>query len=153
MCKPAWFDVRAKELEASDAVWDVLGWLGKGVAVSGDTDEGASSVSAGRWTHANVATELGGWLRALDRRSGDVRPVGEPRGGPYTQPPRTHRLFSHLPWSLGAVGGDALGENEDGEVEGDGEGEGEKDVRLPGGMRGGEEGKGWLEDDDIEDVE
>ena len=153
MCKPAWFDVRTKELEASDAVWDVLGWLGKGVVVSGDTDEEASSVSAGRWTHANVATELGGWLRALDRRNGDAIPVGgEPRG-PYPQPPRTHRLFSHLPWSLGAVWGDALGENEDGEVEGDGGGEGEKDVRLPGGMRGGEEGKGWLEDDDIEDVE
>ena len=156
MCKPTWFDVRTRELEASDAVWDVLGWLGKDVAVGGDTDEGESSVSVGKWTHANVATELGGWLRAFDRCSGDARPVGSkpnPQGGHYPQPPRTHRLFSHLPWSLGAAGGDALGENEGGEVEGDGDGDGEEDVRLPGGMRGEEEGKGWLEDDDIEDVE
>lgn len=148
VCKPVWFDVRTRELEASDAVGDVLGWLGKGVAVGGDADEGASSISVGKWTHNEVATELGGWLRALDRCHGGTKPMGSKRQG---QPPRTHCLFSHLPWSLEAAGGDALGENEDGEVEGDGDGD--EDVRVPGGMRGGEEGKGWLEEDDIEDVE
>jgi len=152
VCKPAWFHFRTQELEASDAVGDVLGWLGKGVAVSGDSDEGMSQVSLGKWTHANVATELGAWLRALERCSGDVRPVGSRlQGGSYVQPPRTHRLFSYLPWSLGTAVGDALGENEG---EGDeGDGYEDEEMRLSGGIRGGEEGKGWLEDDDIEDVE
>ncbi|KAH0835838.1 Rad17 cell cycle checkpoint protein-domain-containing protein [Lanmaoa asiatica] len=152
VCKPVWFDVRTRELEASDAVGDVLGWLGQGVAVGGDTDEGASSISVGKWTHTNVATELGGWLRALDRCRGAAEPIGSKRqGGPRPQPPRTHCRFSHLPWSLGAAGGDTLGENEDGEV--GVEGDEDEAVRLPGGMQSEQEGKGWLEDDDIEDVE
>ncbi|KAG8216677.1 Rad17-domain-containing protein [Butyriboletus roseoflavus] len=150
VCKPTWFDVRTKELGASDAVGDVLGWLGKGVVVDGDADQGASSISVGKWTHTNVATELGGWLRALDRCSGGTGPMGSKRQGwPHPQPPRTHCLFTHLPWTLGAAEGDALGENEEGE----GEGDADEDVRAPGGMRDGKERKGWLDDDDIENVE
>lgn len=154
VCKPTWFDVRTRELEASDAVGDVLGWLRKGVVSDDDTDQGALSVSVGRWTRDTVATELGGWLHALDRCSSGARLVGgELQGGHYPQPPRTHQLFSCLPWSHGTAGGDALGENESGEVEGGGDGDGDGDVRIPGGMRGGGEAKGWLEEDDIEDVE
>lgn len=154
VCKPTWFDVRTRELQASDAIGDVLGWLGKDVTVDGDSDEGASSASVGKWTHTSVSTELGGWLRALDRCSGGAELTGSKRqGGSHLQPPRTHCLFSHLPWSLGVAGSDTLGENEEGEVEGDGDGDGDEDVRVPGGMRGGEEGKGWLEDDDIVDVD
>ncbi|KAG6379990.1 Rad17 cell cycle checkpoint protein-domain-containing protein [Boletus reticuloceps] len=151
VCKPTWFDVRTRELEASDAVGDVLSWLGKNEAVGRDMDQGAlSSVSAGKWTHANVATELGGWLGALNRCNGDRSKL---QGGHHPQPPRTHRLFSYLPWSLGAVGGDVLGENEDGEVERGGDDDEDRDARLPGKIGDGEEGKGWLEDDDIEDAE
>lgn len=141
MCKPAWFDVRARELEAADAVGDVLGWLGRGMD-DGASSSSSSSVSVGNWTHANVATELGGWLRALDRCNGVSCP----------QASRTHRLFSYLPWSVWTVGGsDVLEENEGGEVDGDEDGD--EGVRLPGGMPEAEERKGWLEDDDIEDVE
>lgn len=150
VCKPTWFDVHTRELEASDAIGDVLRWLGKGVAVGDDAEEVAPSISVSKWTHTNVATELGGWLRALDRCSGDIGPMGSKRQG-WPQPPRTHFLFTHLPWSLGAAEGDALGENEEGEVEGDGDVN--EDLRVLGGMRDREEGKGWLEDDDIEDVE
>lgn len=153
VCKPSWFDVRTKELDALNAVGDVLGWLGKGVDASHQADGEVSSISVGRWTYANVGTELGGWLRALDRCNDGARQMGSET--PLSQPPRTHRLFSHLPWRLGDgdVGGDVLGENEEGEVEQGGDGDGDEDVRLPGGMRGEEERNGWLEDDDIEDVE
>ncbi|KAG9313631.1 Rad17 cell cycle checkpoint protein-domain-containing protein [Chiua virens] len=75
-CKPIWFDMRTKELEAWDAVGDVLGWLGKGVeGVDSHTHEDlstSSSISVGNWTHATVATELGGWLTALDRGASQV---------------------------------------------------------------------------------
>ena len=104
--------------------------------------EDASSISVGRWTYANITTELGGWLRVLDR-------PGKPHEGLYPQPPGTHRLFSHLPWSRAPHGSDSvLEENEIAEVE-----DGDDGVKLAGGMRGQEESKGWLEDDDIEDVE
>jgi cell cycle checkpoint protein len=148
VCKPAWFSFHTKELEASDAVGDVLGWLGKGMGVGGDMGEGASPSSVGRWTHTDVAMEFGGWLRAVDRCGGRDRSMeGEPPGGPYPEPPRSHRHFSHLLWSRGAVEGDVLGENEDWEDE--------EERPVPGGRCGVSEveGKGWLEDDDIEDVD
>ena len=75
--KPTWFGLRVQELEASDAVGDVLGWLGKGMAVGGDIGPGLSSSSlvlVGKWIHANVAMELGGWLCGLGR-CGDANPV------------------------------------------------------------------------------
>lgn len=149
MCKPIWFDVRAKELEALDAVGDVLGWLGRGADVGHQADGETSSVPVGRWSYASVAMELGGWLRALDGCSkGELR---WHEGSPQPQPPRTHRLFSHLPWRLEGVREEVLGEDEDGEVEQDGDGN--EDVRLSHGMQGMEEGKSWLEEDDIEDVD
>jgi cell cycle checkpoint protein len=88
----------------------------------------------------DVAVELGGWLRAVDRT-----------GIAQLQVPRAHRLFSCLPWGAGGVGGDVLGEDECGEADGvDGEG----DIRVLGTLRDQKEGKGWwLESDDIEETE
>lgn len=112
-------------------------------------------MSLGKWTHTSIATELGAWLRVVDRYNSTApnatlqsehRYQHEHR--PYPQVPRTHRLFSCVPWTSGVVGGDALGENEDGEGEGEGE---DGNVRVSSGMKD-EEGKGWLEDDDIEEA-
>ena len=74
--KPTWFGLRMQELEVSDVVGDILGWLRKGMAVSGDIGPGLLllSVLMGKWIHANVAIELGGWLCGLGR-CGDVSPV------------------------------------------------------------------------------
>ncbi|KAF8842403.1 hypothetical protein BDN67DRAFT_899264 [Paxillus ammoniavirescens] len=165
VCKPAWFDLRAKELEAWGAVGDVLGWLGRGGGGDGSgsgwvgcgEDEEATSMSLGKWTHTSIATELGAWLRAADRYNStapNATPQSEHRyqheHRPNPQVPRAHKLFSCVPWTSGVVGGDALGENEDGE--GDGNENGDGDVRVSSGMKD-EEGKGWwLEDDDIEEV-
>ncbi|KAG2117372.1 Rad17 cell cycle checkpoint protein-domain-containing protein [Suillus discolor] len=132
VCKPSWFDVRNKEQDALEGVGDVVTWLGQG----GASDERAP----GRWTHANVALELGGWLRAVDRT-----------GIAQLQLPRTHRLFSSLPWCAGGVGGNVLGEDENGEAD---EVDGEGDIRVLGALRDQKEGKGWwLESDDIEEAE
>ena len=160
--------MHTKELEALGGVGDVLGWLGRGVDVSRghdpghlgeddeEADEASSSMSVGRWTYANVATELGGWLGTLDRCGGGAGPVGsvKPQSRSLPQPPRTHRLFSYLPWSFGVAGGEStLGENDEDGLDVN-QGGGEDDVRLLGsGVRGEEEQKGWLEDDDIEEVE
>ncbi|KIK82071.1 hypothetical protein PAXRUDRAFT_832422 [Paxillus rubicundulus Ve08.2h10] len=170
VCKPAWFDLRAKEMEAWNALGDVLGWLGRdgGRGGSGgvgggeekDKDEEVTSISLGKWTHTSIATELGGWLRAVDwynSTAPNVTPQSGPRyrheHRPYPQVPRTHRLFSCVPWTSGVLGGDALGENEDSEGGGEDESEnGDGDVRVPSGMKN-EKGKGWwLEDDDIEEA-
>ncbi|KAG0704979.1 Rad17 cell cycle checkpoint protein-domain-containing protein [Suillus ampliporus] len=132
VCKPLWFDVRNKEQGALEGLGDVAAWLGHGWA----SDERAP----GRWTHANIAVELGGWLRAIDRP-----------GNAELQVPRAHKLFSCLPWVAGGVGGDVLGEDEYGEAY---DGGGEGDIRVLGALRDQEEGKGWwLESDDIEEVE
>jgi cell cycle checkpoint protein len=128
VCKPSWFAVRNKEQEAWEAVGDVTAWLGQG----GASDERVP----GRWTHADIAVELGGWLHAVDRS-----------GNAQLQVPRVHKLFSHLPWRAGGVGGDVLGEDEYGEAD-----EGEGDMNFVRPLRDQEEGKGWwLESDDIEE--
>ncbi|KAG1776322.1 Rad17 cell cycle checkpoint protein-domain-containing protein [Suillus placidus] len=132
VCKPSWFDVRNKEQDALEGVGDVATWLGHG----GASDEHAP----GRWTHADVAVELGGWLRAVDRT-----------GIAQLQVPRAHRLFSCLPWGVGGVGGDALGEDEYWEAD---DVDGEGDIRVLGTLGDQKEGNGWwLESDDIEEAE
>ncbi|KAG2064310.1 hypothetical protein BDR04DRAFT_1084552 [Suillus decipiens] len=132
VCKPSWFDVRNKEHDALEGIGDVVTWLGHGKA----SDECAP----GRWTHADVAVELGGWLRAVDRTSIT-----------QLQVPRSHRLFSCLPWSAGGVCGDVLGEDEYGEAD---DVDGEGDIRVLGALRNRKEERGWwLESDDIEEVE
>ncbi|KAG1745261.1 Rad17 cell cycle checkpoint protein-domain-containing protein [Suillus lakei] len=130
VCKPSWFDVRNKEQDALEGLGDVATWLGHG----GASDERAP----GRWTHADIAVELGGWLRAVDRP-----------GNAQLQVPRAHKLFSCLPWGAGGVGGDVLEEDEYGEAD---DGESEGDIRVMGALRDQENGKGWwLESDDIEE--
>lgn len=132
VCKPSWFDVRNKEQDAMESVGDVVTWLGHG----GANDERVP----GRWTHADVAIELGGWLRAVDRI-----------GIVQLQVPRAHKLFSSLPWGAGGVGGDVLGEDEYGEAD---DVDDEGDIRVLGASRDDKEGKGWwLESDDIEEAE
>lgn len=122
--------MRNKEQEAWEGVGDVATWLGHGEA----SDERVP----GRWTHADIVVELGGWLHAADRF-----------GNAKLQVPRAHKLFSYLPWSTGGVGGDVLGEDEYGEGD-----EGEGDMRVMRALRDKEEERGWwLESDDIEDVE
>jgi cell cycle checkpoint protein len=54
--------VLKREREAGDGVGDVRRWLG-GVGVGADLE-----VEVGRgWSQADVAIELGGWLKAKDR--------------------------------------------------------------------------------------
>ncbi|KAH7887075.1 Rad17 cell cycle checkpoint protein-domain-containing protein [Phlebopus sp. FC_14] len=143
MCKPAWFDVRARELEAWDAVGDVASWLGRSRALGTNALGEDEGTSMGRWTHSNIATELGGWLRAVER---------SPQENSNILVPKTHRLFSHLPWTTGATVGDALGEEEDGEM---GMLQDENDDRIvSGALRVEDSSEGWwLEADDIEEVE
>ncbi|KAG1736111.1 Rad17 cell cycle checkpoint protein-domain-containing protein [Suillus paluster] len=132
VCKPSWFDVRNKEQDALEGVGHVAAWLGHG----GGSDECAP----GRWTHGNIAVELGGWLRAVDRP-----------GNAQLQVPRAHKLFSCIQWGTGGVGGDVLGEDEYGEAY---DGRDEGDIMVLGALRDEEEEKGWwLESDDIEEVE
>ncbi|KAH7917450.1 P-loop containing nucleoside triphosphate hydrolase protein [Leucogyrophana mollusca] len=133
VCKPAWFGVRRAEGEACEGVGDVMEWLAsEGGGVGGLAPSG--------WSHATIATELGGWLRAV---------ASQPQ--PSSHPPRSHRLFSHLPWTSGVGGGGEVLEEDE-----EGAGEDEEDGNV--GVRGrGEEREGgagwWAEEDDIEDVE
>ncbi|KAI6029595.1 Rad17 cell cycle checkpoint protein-domain-containing protein [Pisolithus microcarpus] len=98
----------------------------------------------GRWTHANIAMEMGGWLRAMGQSGSSV-------GGLAL--PSSHRLFSTLPWvSTLMTVGDAIGEHEDMEMHGAPEEDG--DVRALHLSKDEEDdGKWWAEVDDIEDVD
>lgn len=110
MRKPAWFETRARELEGRGAIEDVSRWLSRGGANHTRTHDGLvceeESGSMGRWTHANIVMELGGWLKAMDRCTSLARGRG---------PPRSHARFSCLPWTTGVpvVAGDELDENAD----------------------------------------
>ncbi|KAH7905330.1 Rad17 cell cycle checkpoint protein-domain-containing protein [Hygrophoropsis aurantiaca] len=144
VCKPSWFEVRTAEMEAWNGVGDVGAWLGREEASGGL----GVSASAG-WSHTTIATELGGWLRAVAS--------GSAAGTTVPQPPRSHRLFSHLPWSSGIKGGDVLGEDDEGGGE-DGlrDEDEERDVRVLGGVKEEDldDGAGWwAEADDIEEAE
>jgi len=122
------------------------------------------------WTHRNIAMELGGVLKARDKAR-----IMNPSRAPSSAflAPRTHRLFSAMeftyPSRSGGVepGGSVLGESEDGrEAHGGTDGAVPVEEQQEMGMwqdgQGlwGEDlekkiaegnGKGWLEDDDIED--
>ncbi|KAI6129591.1 Rad17 cell cycle checkpoint protein-domain-containing protein [Pisolithus croceorrhizus] len=146
VCKPAWFDARTKELEAWDAVGDVVSRLAHvgNNSLSGDSLGEDDTTSTGRWTHANIAMELGGWLRAMDQS-------GSSMGGLAL--PKSHRLFSSLPWvSASMTVGDAIGEHEDMEMHGELEEDG--DVRALHLSKDEEDdGNWWAEVDDIEVVD
>ena len=149
VCKPAWFDIRARESEAWNAVGDVSCWLAQDRANtpshSGDSNsEEWQGCSRGYWTHTTIATELGGWLRAVNQctfltRNGHA-------------PPSSHRLFSYLPWTTGLLAGadDVLMEHEDMDVGG----VLEEDTRTLGALNDEQDGDGcwWMEADDIEEV-
>ncbi|KAJ7720282.1 Rad17 cell cycle checkpoint protein-domain-containing protein [Mycena maculata] len=132
--KPEFFDSLTKEKDAWDAVRDVRGWIAED-ARSRDGD----GWRLGRWSRAEVVTELGGVLKARDAKQ-----TGR-------QGPASHRLFSSLQF---AAGGENRGLMQ----------LGEGDVFVDNadvpedeyGPRGGweeiaGEGGGWLENDDIED--
>ncbi|KAI6043951.1 Rad17 cell cycle checkpoint protein-domain-containing protein [Pisolithus marmoratus] len=148
VCKPAWFDIRTKELQAWDAVGDIASWLTHVAAnsSSGDTSHswGKDDVtSIGRWTHADIAMELGGWLRAMDQSGSSLDGHALPR---------SHRLFSSLPWvSASMFAGDTIGEQEDMEIHGELEEDG--DVRALHLLKDEDDGNWWAEVDDIEDMD
>ncbi|KAI6019829.1 Rad17 cell cycle checkpoint protein-domain-containing protein [Pisolithus orientalis] len=149
VCKPAWFDVRTRELQAWDAVGDVASWLAHADTSPSPGDAGDNwgmddTVSIGRWTHANIVMELGGWLRAMDRSGFSL--------GRHALP-RSHKLFSNLPWaSASTTAGDTIGEHEDMEIH--------EGLEEDGGVRAlhlskdeEDDGRWWAEVDDIEDVD
>lgn len=146
VCKPAWFDVRTKELEAWDAVGDVASRLAHvGInSLSGDSLGEDDITPTGRWTHANIAMEMGGWLRAMGQSGSSV-------GGLAL--PSSHRLFSTLPWVPASMTvGNAIGEHEDMEMHGASEEDG--DVRALHLSKDEEDDeKWWAVVDDIEDVD
>jgi hypothetical protein len=88
------------------------------------------------WNTVEIATELGGVLKARDKGavSGDLPP--------------THRLFSRLVFEKGGVHCQQL---EEGDEEGAVEAEVEDDRRWDRGRAKGKDIGGWLENDDIEE--
>ncbi|KAF8218236.1 Rad17 cell cycle checkpoint protein-domain-containing protein [Mycena galopus ATCC 62051] len=130
--KPEFFDYLAKEKDAWEAVRDVRGWIVEDAAAN--ENEGWR---LGGWSRAEVATGLGGVLKARDARHAQP------------QAPVSHRLFSSLAFGFGDNRAQQLGE---GDLPSD-----EVEVPEDEGGRGGwseipdvQEG-GWLESDDIED--
>ncbi|KAL4079446.1 Rad17 cell cycle checkpoint protein-domain-containing protein [Scleroderma citrinum] len=151
VCKPAWFDIRARELEACSAVGDVACWLASGKAsgvghLGDDSAENPQGFSRGHWTYTSIATELGGWLRSVDQYTSLARND--------RAPPSSHKLFSCLPWTMGlpAVGGEVLLEHEDTDIGGLHE---EVNQGTLISLNDEEENSRhwWTEVDDIEDVE
>ncbi|EIW78507.1 hypothetical protein CONPUDRAFT_167507 [Coniophora puteana RWD-64-598 SS2] len=168
VCKPAWFAARTAELDAAAGVGDVVSWLARrrnpgtsassllssssssGPNAEAETEDERGDGSTGgwgRWACAEVATELGGWLGAAERCFSASQSAA--RGD--MKLPRTHRLFSSLPWTEGGLGGEMLGEDEDGVDQAFEEDEGTG--WLGAGLDEEEETKGWLDDDDIEEEE
>ncbi|KAJ6460973.1 Rad17 cell cycle checkpoint protein-domain-containing protein [Mycena sanguinolenta] len=132
--KPEFFDYLTKEKDAWDAVRDVRGWI-----VEDATLKANEGWRLGGWSRAEVATGLGGVLKARDVKQ--------------TQPqaPVSHRLFSSLPYGSG--GNRGLHQLGEGDLPSD-----SVDIPEDDGGRAGwaeipdvQEGGGWLESDDIED--
>ncbi|KIM70458.1 hypothetical protein SCLCIDRAFT_1142108 [Scleroderma citrinum Foug A] len=150
VCKPAWFDIRARESEAWNAVGDVASWLACGKAngvghLGDDSSEKPRGFSRGHWTHTTIATELGGWLRATDQCASLTRNEHAL--------PSSHKLFSCLPWTAGVLAAvdNVLPEHGDTEVGWVLE---EEDTRTMGSLDDEEDGVAcwWMEVDDIEEV-
>ncbi|EGO29654.1 hypothetical protein SERLADRAFT_445435 [Serpula lacrymans var. lacrymans S7.9] len=150
VCKPEFFDVRKREVEAADAVRDVQLWVtskdaGLTDTTNGNLDFGSRDdvPSTSRWSQKTIATELGGWLKAMDRQ----------RGKGVARPPPSHHLFSHLPFNSKVSSALALrdGEDEFGSLPDEDEGWAANDnsVKDVEDIVSG----GWLESDDIEEVE
>ncbi|KDQ55490.1 hypothetical protein JAAARDRAFT_195860 [Jaapia argillacea MUCL 33604] len=126
--KPEFFDVLSKHRECEDAVEDVLEWT---------RDASQHTNLLGGFSRSEVATELGGVLKALDLT------------GRHTVPP-SHRRFSLLPFVKQTNStGIALNEDDAGATEAP------DDVPTPprraSSVDRSRESGGWLEEDDIED--
>ncbi|KAF9070729.1 Rad17 cell cycle checkpoint protein-domain-containing protein [Rhodocollybia butyracea] len=81
--KPDFFDNLDKEKEAWEGVKDVRSWI---------VDQGSESGwNLGAWTPIAIATELGGVLRAQDRKRTSLTSTGS-----SSVIPRSHRSFSSL---------------------------------------------------------
>ncbi|KAF4571431.1 Cell cycle checkpoint protein rad17 [Pleurotus pulmonarius] len=126
--KPAYFDQLKGERDAGCAVTDVQGWLA----------DGPHNHSTRALSKAVVATELGAVLKTRAA-------------------PRSHQLFTHMPFSYG---NDRLQPLEEGDIlsQHNHNDEGEWAERHAEGIRGGEGedeeanlNGGWLEGDDIEE--
>ncbi|KAJ7248242.1 Rad17 cell cycle checkpoint protein-domain-containing protein [Mycena haematopus] len=131
--KPEFFDYLAKEKDAWDAVRDVRGWIVEDATLNENEEW-----RLGGWSRAEVATGLGGVLKARDIKQTPP------------QAPMSHRLFSSL--TLGS-GENRLHQLDEGDLPSD-----NVDIPEDDGGRAGwaeisgvQEGGGWLESDDIED--
>ncbi|GLB41209.1 putative rad17 cell cycle checkpoint protein [Lyophyllum shimeji] len=130
--KPVFFECLQKEKDAWGGVRDARGWaLGDGTSQT-DLRSG--------WSHAEVAMELGGVLKARDAVMDSALP----------RPPASHRRFSSLSFALGAPFGhtQTLDETEVNVPLDDSEAE--VLVRPTRKATEAEEG-GWLDSDDIEE--
>ncbi|KAG6861179.1 hypothetical protein C0995_002986 [Termitomyces sp. Mi166 len=129
--KPVFFDCLQREKNAWEGVRDARGW-----ALGDET--GQTDLRSG-WSHTQVATELGGVLNARDQVTGGFLP----------RPPRSHRLFSSLVFSLGSQFGFTQSLDEKEVVIPRVDGEDDASLWLP--RRDVETEGGWLESDDIEE--
>lgn len=100
----------------------------------------------GGWSKSAVALELGGILKARD--------LALPTFGshsPEFNAPRSHRLFSHLPFVRGQD--ERLSQLNEGDVDAN-NGTGDCEMELDTARENKEEHEGgWLQSDDIEDFE
>ncbi|EIN04674.1 P-loop containing nucleoside triphosphate hydrolase protein [Punctularia strigosozonata HHB-11173 SS5] len=122
LSKPLYFDNLHKERDCRSAVEDVRHWL--------------DALVPGRWDPVDVATGLGAVVEARD-------------GHGFEGLPLSHRLFSKMTFTRGAVLSSELTDGDDG-------GFPLGDVTEEGALRGRSTSQervmhGWLEDDEIEE--
>ncbi|KAJ7595664.1 Rad17 cell cycle checkpoint protein-domain-containing protein [Mycena floridula] len=135
--KPEFFDFLSKEKDALDAVRDSKSWL-----LEQATLKDTVAWRAGGWSNNAVAMELGGVLKARDSQR-------NPQG-----PPRTHKLFSHLPFSRlgGSSGANPLAETDSGYLPSSQADLAEDDAAILAYETAEQTNTGgWLESDDIEE--
>ncbi|KAF8066926.1 Rad17 cell cycle checkpoint protein-domain-containing protein [Lyophyllum atratum] len=131
--KPAFFESLQQEKKAWDGVRDAQLWaVGDG---TGQADQRSG------WSHAEVAMELGGVLKARDT----VNTSSLPR------PPASHRLFSSLKFSFGAPFGQAQALDEKEMHTPAEENDADLSFRPASGKAAEVEEGGWLDSDDIEE--
>lgn len=126
---------------------DVARWLAVGSGAPGEDGGGAGSGwRCGGWGRGEIAMELGAVLRARDRAQ-----VGSSQGSTRDAlgAPASHRLFTMLSHVVG--GAAVLGERDDGQEDGVSILDYEADLGYGGQKEEEGGGRGWLENDDIED--
>ncbi|PFH51634.1 hypothetical protein AMATHDRAFT_2909 [Amanita thiersii Skay4041] len=129
--KPQFFEYLENEKEAWDSVHDTRNWLAHSANKSLDNSWRTCS-----WSGMEVALELGGVLKALERCHGTSRP------------PRTHQRFSRMEFQSEQLTSQQLTED-DVDIE---EASSQMNDMYSGHARGNEEISGqWLESDEIEE--